>query len=91
METQDDGSGLQDWIKYLDISFRFHHSKSSGARFSKVPTTFRARKASRKTTTCLFGKVIFLYVVKEVIMKITATFRASRRLRFEDTKRIVSP
>ena len=24
-------------------------------------------------------------------MKITATFRASRRLRFEDTKRIMSP
>ena len=46
METQDDGSGLQDWIKYLYISFRFHLSKSSGARFSK----------SRKTTTCLFCK-----------------------------------
>ena len=27
-----------------------------GARFSKVPKTFRARKAIRKTTTCLFCK-----------------------------------
>ena len=36
-------------------------------------------------------KLVFLYVVKGVKMKITAKFRASRRLRFEDTKRIVSP
>ena len=28
----------------------------SGTRFSKVPTTFRARKAIRKTPTCLFCK-----------------------------------
>ena len=27
-----------------------------GARFSKVPRTFRARKAIRKTATCLFCK-----------------------------------
>ena len=27
-----------------------------GAHFSKVPRGFRARKAIRKTTTCLFGK-----------------------------------
>ena len=27
-----------------------------GARFSKVPKTFRARKAIRKTTTCLLCK-----------------------------------
>ena len=29
---------------------------NSGARLSKVPRTFRARKAIRKTTTCLFCK-----------------------------------
>ena len=27
-----------------------------GARFSKVPRTFRVQKAIRKITTCLFGK-----------------------------------
>ena len=54
-----------------------------GARFSKVPRTFRARKAIRKIMTC--------YVVKGIKIKITAKFRASRRLRFEDTKRIMSP
>ena len=34
----------------------YRHQKSPGARFSKVPRTFRAGKAIRKTTTCLFCK-----------------------------------
>ena len=33
----------------------------------------------------------FLYVVKGMKIKITAKFRASRRLCFDDTKRIMSP
>ena len=36
-------------------------------------------------------KLVFLYVVKGIKIKITAKFRASRRLRFEDTKKIMSP
>ena len=36
-------------------------------------------------------KPAFSYVVKGIKMKITVKFRASRRLRFEDTKRIMSP
>ena len=36
-------------------------------------------------------KLVFLYVVKGIKIKITAKFRACRRLRFEDTKRITSP
>ena len=36
-------------------------------------------------------KLVFLYVVKGIKIKITAKFRASRRLSFEDTKRIMSP
>ena len=35
---------------------RFAVAYSPVARFSKVPRTFRARKAIRKTTTCLFCK-----------------------------------
>ena len=35
-------------------------------------------------------KLVFSYVVKGIKIKITAKFRASRRLRFEDTKRIMS-
>ena len=58
-----------------------------GARFSKVPRTFRARKAIRKTTNCLFGKAGLLICCKENKNKNNCT----RRLRFEDTKRIMSP
>ena len=36
-------------------------------------------------------KLVFSYVVKGIKIKITANFLASRRLRFEDTKRIMSP
>ena len=36
-------------------------------------------------------KPVFSYVVKGIKIKITAKFRASRRLSFEDTKRIMSP
>ena len=36
-------------------------------------------------------KPVFWYVVKGILFKITAKFRASRRLRFEDTKRSMSP
>ena len=36
-------------------------------------------------------KLVFLHVVKEIKVKTTATFRASRRLPFEDPKRIKSP
>ena len=36
-------------------------------------------------------KLIFSHVVKGIKIKITAVFRASRRLRFEGTKRITSP
>ena len=35
-------------------------------------------------------KLLFLHVVKGIKIKITAKLRASRRLRFEDTKRIVT-
>ena len=36
-------------------------------------------------------KLVFSYVVRGIKIKITAKFRASRRLRFEDTKRIMAP
>ena len=60
-----------------------------GARFLKVPRTFRARKAFVKSRPAYSVKLIFSHVVKGI--KITAKFRASRRLRFEDTKRIMPP
>ena len=47
-----------------------------GTRFSNDPKTFRARKAICKTPIRLFCKA--------------GLFRASRRLRFKETKRIVT-
>ena len=66
-------------------------SRSPGARFSKVPRTFRARKPFVKLRPAHSVKLVFSYVVKGIKIKITAKFRASRRLHFEDTKRIMSP
>ena len=65
--------------------------RAPGGRFSKVPRTFRTRKAIRKTTICLFCKAGLLICCKGNKIKITAKFHASRLLRFEDTKRIMSP
>ena len=36
-------------------------------------------------------KLLFSYLVKGIKIKINAKFRASRRLHFEDTRRIMSP
>ena len=36
-------------------------------------------------------KLVFSYVIKRTQIKIAAKFRASRRLRFEDTMRTISP
>ena len=44
------------WAKYCGKSGIRPRAAGPGARFSKVPRTFRARKAIRKTTTYLFCK-----------------------------------
>ena len=66
-------------------------AKGPRACFSKVPKTFRARKAICKTPTRFFCKAGLFSVVKRTKLKINAKFCASRRLRYEDTKRIMSP
>ena len=55
------------------------------ACFSKVPKSFSARKAIRKTSNRLFRKACY-----KGNTYYTAKFRFSRRLRFEDTKRNMS-
>ena len=65
---------------------------AAGARFSKVPWTFRAgEKPLVNLRPANSVKLVFSYVVKGIKIKITAKFRASRLLRFEHTKRIMSP
>jgi len=53
------------------------------------PRTFRAEKPFLKVRPACSVKLIFSYVVKGIKIKITAKFRASRRLPFEDTKTIM--
>ena len=51
----------------------------------------RPEKPFVKVRPAYSVKLVFSYVVKGIKTKITAKFRASRRLRFEDTKGIMSP
>ena len=53
-----------------------------GACFSKFAKAVRAQKLRPAYSV----KLVFSYVVKAIQIKITAKFRASRRLRFEDYK-----
>ena len=52
---------------------------------------FGSEKPFVKSRPAYSVKLIFSHVVKGIKIKIMAKFRASRRLRFEDTKRIISP
>ena len=62
-----------------------------GARSSKVPKLFGPEKPFVKLRPAYSLKLVSSYVIKGIKIKITARFRALRRLRFEDTKRIMSP
>ena len=52
---------------------------------------FRPEKTFIKLRPANSVKPVFSYVVEGTKIKITVKFRASRRLHFEDTKRIMSP
>ena len=52
---------------------------------------FGPEKPFVKLRIANFAKLVFSYVVKGKQLKKAAGFRASRRLRFEDAKRIMSP
>ena len=52
---------------------------------------FEPEKPFVKLRPAYSVKLVFSYVVKGIKIKITVKFRASRRLRFEDTKRTMSP
>ena len=69
--------------------FRVRKTAARGT-FLESPENYRAWKPIRKTPTRLFYEA-GLFPVKGIKIKITSKFRASRRLCFEDTKRIMSP
>ena len=54
------GPGRRHCVVFLGKTLHSHGtSPFPGARFSKVPKTFRARKAILKLPTACFGKPIF--------------------------------
>ena len=65
--------------------------KDLGPVSRKSRKLFGPEKPFEKLRPAYSVKLVFSDVVKGIKIKITAKFRASRRLRFEDTKRIMSP
>ena len=63
--------------------------KGQGPVSRKSRELFGPEKPFGKLRPAYSVKLIFSHVVKGIKIKITAKFRASRRLRFEDTKRII--
>ena len=52
---------------------------------------FGSEKPLVKLRTAYSVKLVFSYVIRGTQIKVAVKFRAARRLRFEDTKRIMSP
>ena len=73
---------------YGHLSLHFSHLRPVSRKSRKLSGP---EKASLKLRAAYSVKLVFSYVVKGIKIKITAKFRASRRLSFEDTKRIMSP
>ena len=73
------------------------NSHKSAGNLAQVPVSRKSRelfgpeKPFVKLRPAYSVKLVFSYVVNGIKRKITAKFRASRRLTFEDTKRIMSP
>ena len=61
-------------------------SNNSGPVSRKSRKLFGPEKAFLKPRPAYSVKLIFSCIVKEIKIKITAKFRASRRFRFEDTR-----
>ena len=67
------------------------HSSSLGARFSKVPKTFLARKAIRKTPTAYSVKLVFSLCFKGNENLNNCKVSCLKTPSFKGTKRIMSP
>ena len=72
------------------ISQKSRNFTGQGPVSRKSRELFGPEKPFVKLRPAFSGKLVFSYVVKGIKIK-TAKFRASRLLRFEDTKRIMSP
>ena len=77
----------------MKIQRELCHPKNFGT-FEKRALGLVSRKPEKpfvKLRPAYSVKLVFSYVVKGIKIKITAKFRASRRLSFEDKKRIMAP
>ena len=72
------------------VSFS-NHRPYQGPVSRKSRELFGPEKPFVKLRPAYSVKLVFSYVVKGIKIKVTAKFRASRRLRFEETKRIMPP
>ena len=65
-------------------------NSGQGPVLRKFQKPCEPEKSFVKLQPALSVKLVFLHVVKGTKIKLTAKFRAWRRLRFKDTKRIVT-
>ena len=70
---------------------RLEARRNQGPVSRKSRELFGPKRPFVKLRPAYSVKLIFSHVVKGIRIKITAKFRFSRRLRFEVTKRIISP
>ena len=77
------------WLTLVSAN---HASSDSGLGpvSQKSRRLFGPEKPFVKLRPAYSVKLVFSYVVKGIRIKITANFRASRRLRFEDTNNYVT-
>ena len=74
--------------KSLTMHMECNSSQGPASRKFRKPSW--PEKSFVKLRPAYSVKLVFLHVVEGIKMKITAKFRASRRLRFKDTKRTVT-
>ena len=85
-------NNLRSYVMLLEQLRKKDLKKSDLAPVSRTSRElFGPEKPVVKLRPAYSVKLVFSYVVKGIKVKITAKFRASTRLRFEDTKRIMSP
>ena len=78
-------------VQFSSNFIREREQSATGFRFSKVLKLFGPEKPLLIRQPAYSVKLAFSCVVKGIKIKITEKFRATRRLSFEDTKRIMSP
>ena len=77
--------------RYSPLKTEIKLLQSRGPFLKKSRKLFGPEKSFKKLRPANSVKLVFSNVVKGIKIKTTAKFRASRRLRYEDTRRIMSP